>query len=104
MLVKYKFSLVEWIIVVVILGALSLIALPGIMKGATTAKINACKTNVMVFNLQMKLYYQNEGKWPSDFNALISDPNYFPDGPPKCPFGNPYTMHSSNHWVNQHNH
>jgi competence protein ComGC len=104
MQVKREFSLVEWIIVVSIIGALSLIALLRIMKGATIAKSNACKTNVMVLNLQMRLYYANEGEWPSSFNALINDPNYFPDGPPKCPFGNPYTMHSSNHWINQHSH
>ena len=104
MRVKHNFSIIEWIIVVVIIGSLSLVALPVIMKGATTAKGNACKTNVMVMNLQMRLYYTNESEWPSSISALINDPNYFQDGPPKCPYGNPYIMHSSNHWIKQHNH
>ena len=102
--VKHNFSLIECIIVLLILGVFALIALPSVMEGATIAKTNACKTNVMILNFQLALYYQNEGKWPPDFNALINDPDYFPDGIPKCPFGHAYTIHISNRWIHQHSH
>ena len=101
---KKDFSIIEWIIVVSVLGVLALLALPRLMEGATIAKTNACKTNALVMNLEIKLYYQNEGEWPQDFNILINDPDYFPDGLPKCPFGEPYTIHSSKRWINQHSH
>ena len=98
------FTLVELMIVVLILGALATIAIPRIMGGATLARTNACKTNVMILNKQIELYYQNEGDWPNNFNEITNDPNYFPDGRPDCPFGNPYTMHGTKRWINQHSH
>ncbi|MHC4243642.1 MAG: competence type IV pilus major pilin ComGC [Planctomycetota bacterium] len=101
---KKGFSLIELMIVVLILGVLATIAIPRIMGGATIARINACKTNVKMMNRQIMWYYHNESKWPINFNALTTDPNYFPDGSPECTFGNPYTIHGSKHWINQHSH
>jgi competence protein ComGC len=101
---KKDVSLIASIIVSLVLAVLSLIALPRMMEDATIAKTNACQTNVKVMNLQIGFYYHNKGEWPLNFNALINDPNYFPDGLPECLFGHVYTMHSSNRWINQHNH
>ena len=98
------FTLVELMIVVLILGALATIAVPRIMGGATTARINACNTNIKVMDSQIELYYQYEDKWPQNFNALIADPNYFPDGSPKCPFEHPYTIHGLKNRMNKHSH
>ena len=101
---KKSFTLVELLIVVLILGVLATIALPRIMGGATTAKINACKTNVALMNSHIELYYENEGEWPQNIKDLTNDPNCFPDGPPDCPFGNPYTIHGSKHRIIEHSH
>ena len=98
------FTLVELMIVVLILGALTTIAVPRIMGGATIARTNACKTNIKMMNKQIELYYQNEGTWPLNFNDLTKDPNYFPDGSPVCPFGKPYTIHGLKHRIEEHNH
>jgi prepilin-type N-terminal cleavage/methylation domain-containing protein len=98
------FSLVELLVVVLILGALATIALPRMKAGGTTANTNACKTNVDMLNSQIKLYYQNEDTWPLNFNELTNDPNYFPEGSPVCPFGNPYTIHGSKHHIEEHSH
>ena len=102
---KVGFTLVELLIVVLILGALAAISLPRIMGGATTAKVNACKTNVDQINSQIELYYANEDGWPSALTDVTTDPNYFPDSePPTCPFGTPYVYNATTHRVEAHSH
>jgi len=97
------FTLVELLIVVLILGALAAIALPRIMGGATNAKINACKTNVDLINTQIELYYSNTDGWPALLTDVTNDTDYFPDGPPVCPFATPYTLNANNR-VPEHTH
>ena len=82
---KKAFTLVELMIVILILGALAAIAIPRIVGGAASAKINACKTNVDLINSQIELYYANGGSWPSDLTDVTQNTDYFPDGEPRCP-------------------
>jgi prepilin-type N-terminal cleavage/methylation domain-containing protein len=99
------FTLVELLIVVLILGALAAIAVPRIMGGAKTAKINACKTNVDMLNSQIELYYANEDAWPGALTDVTDDPNYFPDtDAPACPFETPYSYSAVTHRVSGHVH
>lgn len=98
------FTLVELLVVVLILGALAAIAVPRIIGGATNAKINACKTNVDLINSQIELYYANNGDWPDSLSIVTTDPNYFPDGAPACPFGTAYHYSSMTHRVSDHMH
>jgi len=99
------FTLVELLIVVLILGALAAIAIPRISSSATTAKINACKTNVDTINTQIELYNADTGSWPSALTDVTADPNYFPDGAPTCPYdGTAYSYSSSTHRVSDHSH
>jgi prepilin-type N-terminal cleavage/methylation domain-containing protein len=98
------FTLVELLVVVLILGALAAIAIPRISQSAESAKINACKTNVDLINSQIELHYANEGEWPEDLDDIISDENYFPDGPPECPFGVKYSYKATRHRASDHSH
>lgn len=100
------FTLVELLVVVLILGALAFIAIPRIGQSSTTAKINACKTNVDLLNSQIELYYATQGIWPSSLSVITDDPNdsYFPDGSPECPFGTAYQYNGTTHRVTEHNH
>ena len=79
------FSLVVLVIVVLILAALATIAIPRIITGSTTARINACITNVDVINSQMEMYNANENAYPT-LVVLFADANYFPDGTPVCAY------------------
>jgi prepilin-type N-terminal cleavage/methylation domain-containing protein len=76
-------TLIELLIVVLILGALAAIAIPRIGQTSTTAKENACKTNVDLIQTQVELYIANHGSTPS-LPTLFADPNYFPQGEPNC--------------------
>jgi len=98
------FTLVELLIVVLILGALAAIAVPRIIGGSKSAKINACKTNVDVINSQIELYYANEDAWPTALTDVTQNTSYFPDGEPNCPFGTPYVYNGSNKRVAEHSH
>ena len=97
------FTLVELLIVVLILGALAAIAVPRIIGGSNSAKINACNTNVDVINSQIELYYANTDAWPANLSDVTGDKDYFPDGPPVCPFGTNYTLNADNR-VPEHSH
>ena len=79
------FTLVELMIVVLILGALAAIAIPRIMGGAATARINACQTNVDLINSQIELFNANTGSWPANLQVVTQDTDLFPDGEPVCP-------------------
>jgi len=78
-------TLIELLIVVLILAALSAIAIPRISQSATNAKQKACHTNIDVINSSIELYNADTGGYPADLTVVTGDVNYFPDGVPKCP-------------------
>ena len=101
-------TLVELLIVVIILGALAAIAIPRITTSSTTAKQNACNTNVDTLNTAIEMYKMDKSSYPASLTTLTGDANYFPDGAPACPFNNgsttyPYVMNSSNR-ITPHSH
>jgi prepilin-type N-terminal cleavage/methylation domain-containing protein len=89
------FTLVELLIVVLILGALAMIAVPRIVESASTAKTNACATNIDLMNSQVELWSaRHDGSYPT-LVAITGDPNYFPEGLPVCPKGGAYSLGSN---------
>ena len=101
---KLGFTLVELLVVVLILGALAFVAIPRIGQSSTTAKNNACDTNVDLLNSQIELYYATTGSWPAALINITGDANYFPDGEPLCPHETDYTYNTTSHRVAEHGH
>ncbi len=102
---RWAFSLVELMIVVLIFGALAVVAIPRITGGAHTARVNARQTNIDIINRQIELYHSETGDWPQSLAWFVNNfPEYFPDGRPKCPFGSAYTIEPATHRVREHNH
>jgi general secretion pathway protein G len=97
-------TLIELLIVVIILGALAAIAIPRITTSATTAKSNACNTNVDTLNTSIEMYKMDTGAYPGALTTVTTDPNYFPDGAPSCPFGTAYSYSTSTNRVSFHSH
>jgi type II secretion system protein G len=101
---KKGLTLIELLIVVIILGALAAIAIPRITNSATSAKRNACNTNVDTLNTSIEVYNNDKGAYPATLAVLTGDTNYFPDGAPVCPFGTAYVFSSTTNRVAFHSH
>ena len=78
-------TLIELLIVVLILAALAAIAIPRISQSATSAKANACATNIDVINSAIEMYNADEGAYPATLTVVTGSTTYFPDGAPVCP-------------------
>jgi general secretion pathway protein G len=98
---KSGVTLVELLIVVVILAALAMIAVPRVSQSATNAKRNACATNIDLINSAIEMYHIDSptGAWPATLVAVTRNTTYFPDGAPTCPFGTAYTWIAATHRV-----
>lgn len=100
---KKGVTLIELLIVVLILAALSAIAIPRISQSAQNAKSNACDTNVDVVNSAIEMYNADNSAYPTDLTDVTESTAYFPDGTPACPFATAYVMNASNR-VTAHSH
>ncbi len=89
-------TLVELLVVLLILAALSAIAIPRVTQSAENARQNACDTNIDMINSAIEMYNADNGAYPVNITDVIgtsgTSSSYFPGGPPKCPFGGTYVM------------
>ncbi len=97
-------TLIELLIVVLIIGALSAIAIPRISSSTDRAKGNVCMANVDVLNSQIELYMAREGVSSPVLSEVTGNGDYFPDGALTCPFGTAYVMNGATYRVEAHSH
>lgn len=99
-------TVLELLVVVLILGALAAIVLPRLVGASQSAKAKTCKTNIDTINQQIELYHLLTGSWPNNLKDVTENIDYFPDGPPECPFGEKYKLNKEHgkYRVRPHNH
>lgn len=99
-------SLLELLAVVLIVGALSAIAVVRFSSADATGKKNACYVNSRDIETQAQVWYRNHGTWPvTTLKDLGADAAYFPQGLPRCPVdGSRYTIDATTHRVVGHTH
>lgn len=90
----WGYTLVELMVVVLILGALAFVVIPRIGESSNLAKVNACNANVKIMNKKLELFNIRTGDWPQNYNKFSTNLDYFPDGPPECPYGTNYKIDS----------
>lgn len=98
------FSLTELLVVVLILGALAAIAAPRISSSAHNAKVSTCSANARIINNQIELFHHHTEKYPLLYVFFKQNKDYFPGGPPVCPFGDTYFMDPKLKRIIQHTH
>lgn len=105
-LAPHGFSLIELLAVVILIGILAGLIVPRFGRQSYTAKKNACHVNKGNVEIQVQLWYRAKNRWPAaDLTDIGSDPNYFPDGLPLCPFdGSRYRIDTATGWVVGHDH
>ena len=70
---------------VLILAALSAIAIPRISQSATNAKAKACAKNIDIINTSIEMFRHENGSYPANLPGVTRDTACFPDGEPICP-------------------
>jgi len=102
MKVNKAFTQVEILSVCAILGALAAISIPRLMVNPDKARATSCQSNIVIINKVSDLYFNQNNK-AATLDELTSNRDIFPDGPPQCPFGDPYTMSQYGH-ITPHHH
>jgi general secretion pathway protein G len=100
------YSLVEILAVVTLMGILALVLVPRFSGHTGQAKTNSCQVNKANIEVQVQLWYRQNGTWPaSDLSDIGGDPKYFPDGLPPCPVdGSRYELDTTRYQVRGHTH
>jgi len=101
---KKAFTWVQLTMSLLILFALSFVAMPRFGESATQARISTCKTTVDLINSQIELYYTKEGVWPTQLDTVTKDEQSFSDGEPTCPLKKKYSYDVNRHCVTYHSH
>ena len=84
------FTLVELMVVVVIIGVLTAIAIPVYKASTDKAEASACAANLRMIDSAIQQYMMNEGKPPNGMSDLKE---YFLEEP-ECPSGGTYSIDS----------
>src|SRR6476660_4133100 len=97
-----RFSLMELLAVVTILGIIAAIIVPRVAVSSDTSKQKVNAHNKATINSAVERWYVEKGAWPANnLSDIGTDSNYFPDGVPTSPVdGSAYTLNAASHRVN----
>ncbi len=88
------YALLELLLVVVLLGILTSMAVPRFITSRDETRLRQCQHNIHAINNEIEEYYFMTGALPTnaDYNTIVNDTARFPDGPPHCDAGGIYTI------------
>jgi len=90
------FTLVELLVVILIIAALVLIALPRYFHAVYTSWVRGCQAQIKIINTATQAFYARNHVWPTTVEEMCEDtaPPWVVGPPlgqvPPCPFGVPY--------------
>jgi prepilin-type N-terminal cleavage/methylation domain-containing protein len=92
------FTLVELLVVILILAALVVIALPRYFQAVYRSRVRGCQSQITIINTSTQAFFARNQVWPTTVEEMcrstapawvISPPL---DDVPQCPFGVPYVL------------
>ena len=92
------FTLVELLVVIVIIAALVLIALPRYFHAVHSAWTRGCQSQIRIINPSTPAFFARNHKWPTTVEEMVQGqaPSWVMGAPltsmPECPFGVPYQL------------
>ena len=92
------FTLVELLVVILILAALMVIAIPRYFLAVYRAKVRGCQANIQIINTATQAFFARNKVWPTRIEEMCETtaPSWVVSPPlqevPECPFGVPYEM------------
>jgi type II secretory pathway pseudopilin PulG len=89
---------VELLVVIVIIAALMLIALPRYFHAVHSAWTRECQSQIRIINTSTQAFFARNHKWPTAVEEMVQGltPSWVVGAPltstPECPFGVPYQL------------
>lgn len=92
------FTLVEVLLVLLIIAALVLIALPKYMRAVYNARVRGCQSQIKIITTASQAFFARNRVWPQTVEEMCrtTAPSWVVGPPleevPYCPFGTPYEL------------
>ena len=92
------FTLVELLVVIMILGALMVIAIPRYFHAVYEARVRGCQANIQIVSTATQAFFARNRVWPATVDEMCETtaPSWVVSPPiqemPVCPFGVSYAL------------
>lgn len=92
------FTLVELLVVILIIAALLVIALPRYFHAVYSAQVRGCQSQIKIINTSAQAFFARNRVWPATVEEMAQStaPSWVVGAPlsevPPCPFGVPYHL------------
>jgi len=92
------FTLVELLVVILILAALMMIALPRYFSAVYRSRVRGCQAQIQIINTSCEAFFARNKVWPATVEEMCEStaPAWVVAPPltevPQCPFGTPYEL------------
>ena len=92
------FTLVELLVVLLIIAALVLVAVPRYFHAIYTSRVRGCQAQITIINTATQVFFSRNRVWPTTVEEMSAPtaPSWVIAPPlqevPLCPFGTPYEL------------